>query len=75
MLLEKGKLKIAAKMPEQRALVRELIRMRRGRKVLTVEGDDQQPGSQEHDDMVMAVALACWQAGRAKVRMGTVRLF
>ena len=75
-LLEKGKLKIAAKMPEQRGLVRELIRMRRGGKsAVPAEGDDQPLSRTEHDDLVMAVALACWQAGRAKVGMGTQRLF
>ena len=69
-------MKIAAKMPEQRGLVRELIRMRRGGKsAVPAEGDDQPLSRTEHDDLVMAVALACWQAGRAKVGMGTQRLF
>ena len=62
-LLEKGKLKIAEGLPETRALVRELVRMRIG------EGS-----SAEHDDLVMAVALGCWQAGRAKVGLGLRRV-
>ena len=58
-LLENGKLKIAAKMPETRALVRELIRLRRPASSSTEDRE-------EHDDLVMAVALACWQASRPK---------
>ena len=54
MLLEKGELKIAKKMRESGALIRELISMRR-----RSEGE-----STVHDDLVLAVALACWQASR-----------
>jgi hypothetical protein len=54
-LLEKGELKIARKLKEAEALVRELEAMR-----VTGEG-------REHDDLVLAVALACWRG-----RMGTV---
>ena len=78
-LLEKGKLKIAAKMPESRALVRELIRMRSGLPGVAAgrleAGSDPDGGGQaEHDDLVMAVALACWQAGRTKVGLGMNRV-
>jgi len=64
-LLERGKLKIAERMPETRALVRELVRMRTG---------GASGGDAEHDDLVMAVALGCWQAGRAKVGLGLQRV-
>ena len=50
-LLEKGDLKIAKGLREAGALVRELVGMRTG-----------QGGSESgaHDDLVLAVALACW---------------
>lgn len=70
-LLEKGKLKIASKMPESRALVRELIRMRSG---TGGKGEPDDSGHADHDDLVMAVALACWQAGRSKVGPGGYRV-
>lgn len=53
-LLEKGQLKIAKGLREAGALVRELWGC-----VL--------PSSSEHDDLALAVALACWQAGRASI--------
>ena len=57
LLLERGELKIAKGMKEGGALVRELVRMRTGK------GGG---GSAEHDDLALALALACWQAGRAE---------
>ena len=74
-LLEKGKLKIAAEMPETRALVRELIRLRRpASRHPPGLSDPDSDGRQEHDDLVMAVALACWQASRSKVGLGMNRI-
>ena len=75
-LLEKGKLKIAAEMPETRALVRELIRLRRPSSRRGPQGltDPDTDGREEHDDLVMAVALACWQASRTKIGLGMNRL-
>lgn len=52
--LEKGELRIALRMKEAGALARELIAMR--------AGDD----GGEHDDLVLALALACWKARRRK---------
>ncbi len=56
LLLEREELKISRRMPDSGSLVRELVSMQasNGR-------------SGEHDDLVMAVALACWQAGRGSV--------
>ena len=77
-LLEKGNLKISAEMPETRALVRELIRLRRSPKSPQNQSDpDNSAGGssrQEHDDLVMAVALACWQATRPKIGLGMNRI-
>ncbi len=53
--LEKGELRIGRKLKEAGSLVKELIHMR---------GDG---GQSEHDDLVMAVALACWKARVAEV--------
>ena len=62
LLLEKQELRIAARLREARALARELIDMRMN-------------GSQEtHDDLVLALALACWLAGRPTNGFGGGRL-
>ena len=66
-LLEKGELKIAGRLKESRALVRELVRMRR-------RGPGGEGPEEEHDDLAMAVALACWQATRPKVGLGFGRV-
>ena len=69
-LLEKGELKIAKGLREAGALVRELVGMRTG-----LVGTS---SSSEHDDLALAVALACWQAGRGSKQAGMVgagRLF
>lgn len=60
--LEKGELRIAGRMKEAGSLVRELIAMR--------VGDD----GEEHDDLVIAVALACWRARPRKSVFGAGRL-
>ena len=65
MLLERGELKIAKNMRESGTLVRELLSMRSG-------GIENLNG--EHDDLVLALSLACWQAMKAKNGMATHRL-
>ncbi len=67
-LLEKGELTISRDMKESRNLVRELIAMRSRVAGLA-------DSSKEHDDLVLAVALSCWQASRAGIGFGNVRLF
>ncbi len=64
LLLEKGDVRIAKGLRDVGALVRELVDMRSA----TLQG------AAEHDDLVMAVALACWAAGRPKIGFGVRRL-
>ena len=59
--LEQGRLRIARHMKDAEALGRELLALRAGR------------DTAEHDDLVFAVALACWRAHRKSV-WGTSRL-
>jgi hypothetical protein len=62
-LLEAGELRIPRKLAEAGALVRELsaVEMRHRPGGVVRMGAD---GAGEHDDLVMAVALACWKAKR-----------
>ena len=61
-LLERGELRIAARLGAGAALVREMAEMRTR---VTAKGHEQfgvwRRG--EHDDLVLAVALGCWAAG------------
>jgi hypothetical protein len=65
LLLERRELKIAKAMKEAGTLVKELLDMR-----LAIGGRMGAEGAGQHDDLVMAVALACWQAGRVGAREG-----
>jgi hypothetical protein len=60
--LERGELRIARRMAEADALVQELVDVRsrdgRGAGNLRIGAD----GYGEHDDLVLALALACWKA-------------
>jgi hypothetical protein len=56
MALEQGRVKIASGMKERGALVKELLDMR-----INAKGSMSAEGAGEHDDLVMAVALACWR--------------
>jgi hypothetical protein len=72
--LEQGELKIAKEIPEAGALVKELLSVRRtakGEGKVRVGAD----GYGQHDDLVMAVALAVWKASARKaVSFGEGRL-
>ncbi|HEX4134515.1 MAG TPA: hypothetical protein VHY84_07905 [Bryobacteraceae bacterium] len=57
--LERGELRIARRMKNAGALVRELLDMR-----MTATGGMGAEGYGEHDDLVIALALACWRARR-----------
>ena len=62
-LLEAGELRIARKLKDAGALVRELLDVRATAKRngrMRLDGD----GCGQHDDLVIAVALACWRAKR-----------
>jgi hypothetical protein len=73
-LLERGELKIAKNLKETGALVRELADMRitwaarSGRMRLGADGGG------EHDDLAIALALACWRAKRRENGFGGGRL-
>jgi hypothetical protein len=72
--LEKKELRIARRMREAGSLVRELLDvriaagLRLGRVRIGAEG------SGEHDDLVIALALACWRARRRENGFGHMRL-
>jgi hypothetical protein len=72
-LLQRGELKIAATLQEAETLVRELtdVRMTAGNRGGIRMGAD---GFGEHDDLVIALALACWRAKRPQNGFGTRRL-
>ena len=72
-LLERGELRIARKTAGTGQLVKELLDVRmtkksRGRVRMGADGCG------EHDDLVIAVALGCWQATRGRSGWGGVRL-
>ena len=73
-LLESGELRIPRNVAEAGTLVRELseveVRHRPGG-VLRIGAD----GAGEHDDLVIAVALACWRGKKKEIGFGTQRLF
>lgn len=71
--LERGLLRIAKKLREAGRLGKELVDMRIGRSRAGRERWGAE-GAGEHDDLVMAVALACWLADRPKMGYGTRRL-
>jgi hypothetical protein len=64
-LLENGELKIHRGLEAAPALVRELTEIRAQRN---------KTQSGEHDDLALAVALACWRARRLEVGQGRRRL-
>jgi hypothetical protein len=72
-LMERGELRIAKKVRDVGPLVRELLDMRvsQGRTGHIRLGAD---GSGEHDDLVIALALACWRAKRRQAGFGNQRL-
>jgi hypothetical protein len=73
LMLERGELKIAKGLRELGPLMRELSDVRSmagvgGRVRLGADGFG------EHDDLVIALALACWRAKRGQIGFGTGRL-
>lgn len=72
-LLEKGELRIAKRLKEAGALLRELINV----KFRQTDSGSVKMGAEgagEHDDLVIALALACWKAKRRGVGGGGGRL-
>ena len=72
--LEKGELRIARHMKEVGALVRELIDVRVMAGLGTGKVRIGADGSGQHDDLVIALALACWRARWAENGYGRERL-
>jgi hypothetical protein len=72
--MEKGELRVARGLREAGALVKEMLNVRimAGLSMGKVRmGAD---GYGEHDDLVIALALACWRARRREIGFGTRRL-
>jgi hypothetical protein len=65
--LEKGELKIAKQLRETGALVRELMQVRMTAALGTGKVRIGADGAGEHDDLVIALALACWRAKRREI--------
>lgn len=67
--LERDELRIAEKVRDAGPLMRELMNVRTKRKENGRErmGAD---GYGEHDDLVIALALGCWRAGKQSPRYG-----
>ncbi len=72
--LEKGELRIARHMKEVSALVRELIDVRLTAGLGTGKVRIGADGSGQHDDLVIALALACWRARWKENGFGKGRL-
>ena len=72
--LEKGDLRIARHMKDAGALVRELINVRVTAGLGTGKVRIGANGSGQHDDLVIALALACWRARWKENGFGTGRL-
>ena len=73
--LEQGELRIARDLREAGALVEELVDVR---KTARESGRDRVGADRvgEHDDLVIALALACWKGRRVEVNsFGKSRLF
>lgn len=66
-LLQSGRLKIAAELPEADMLVREFLSFRVKISPRTAHDSYGAWREGEHDDLVLAVALACWHGEKATV--------
>jgi hypothetical protein len=73
MLLERGELRIAKDMREAGQLVKELLDIRVAVKA-TGRARMGADGCGEHDDLAIALALACWRAQKARGVLGGGRL-
>ena len=72
-LLEQSELRVSARMRERAALVRELLDTQ-ARPRGTLAPKIGAEGTDEHDDLLMALALACWRARRREIGFGEGRL-
>jgi hypothetical protein len=72
--LEKSELKIARRMKEAGTLVRELVDVRATASLGLGKVKIGANGSGQHDDLVLALALACWRAARKEIGWSSQRL-
>ncbi|HWE49243.1 MAG TPA: hypothetical protein VG273_05620 [Bryobacteraceae bacterium] len=72
--LENGRLRVPRKLKEAGALAREMINIQVTPGAGTGRARIGADGYGEHDDLVMALALACWRAGRPQNHFGEARL-
>ena len=68
-LLQDGRLRLAAGLPKTRVLIEEFASMQMR---VTANGSDQYGAWREgaHDDLALAVAMGCWRAVREEVGVG-----
>ncbi|MBS1873470.1 MAG: hypothetical protein JSU00_09650 [Acidobacteria bacterium] len=66
LMLELGELRISTRLPSRGRLLDELMNLRAGRS-RTGKETFGAAGSSQHDDLVIAVALACWAARKGMV--------
>ena len=74
MALEKGELRVARRLEEAGALVKEMLNVRITAGLAMGKVRMGADGYGEHDDLVIALALACWRARRREIGFGTRRL-
>jgi hypothetical protein len=65
-----GRLQVAADQPEADALVREMSTFKSKISLATGNESFEAWRERDHDDLVLAVALACWAAERPRARAG-----
>ena len=74
MAMEKGELRVARRLGEAGALVKEMLNVRITAGLAMGKVRMGADGYGEHDDLVIALALACWRARRREIGFGTRRL-
>jgi hypothetical protein len=74
MAMEKGELRVARRLGEAGALVKEMLNVRITAGLATGKVRMGADGYGEHDDLVIALALACWRARRREIGFVNRRL-
>ncbi len=74
MAMEKGELRVARRLEEAGALIKELLNVRITAGLAMGKVRIGADGSGEHDDLLIALALACWRARRRENGFGGGRL-
>ena len=74
MAMEKGELRVARGLREAGALLKEMLNVRITAGLTMGKVRMGADGYGEHDDLAIALALACWRARRREIVFGTQRL-